>query len=88
MIAMTTTLMIAVAALADYFPGRRALSPMEALTTAKFDVEVVEPQANISSLSPAEIQEHRKVLVRTVLAGGIPAQVSYGQYPRRRLFAD
>jgi len=33
MIAMTTTLMIAVAALADYFPGRRALSPMEALRT-------------------------------------------------------
>jgi uncharacterized protein (TIGR03435 family) len=38
------------------------------LATAKFDVQVVESQANVSSLSPAEIQDHRKVLVRAVLA--------------------
>lgn len=38
------------------------------LATAKFDVQVIEPQANTSFRSAAEIQEHRKLLVRTVLA--------------------
>ena len=36
--------------------------------TAKFDVQVIEPQADTASFSPTEIQEHRKLLVRTVLA--------------------
>jgi uncharacterized protein (TIGR03435 family) len=38
------------------------------LATDKFDVQVVESQGNPSLLSPADIQEHRKVLVRTLLA--------------------
>lgn len=37
------------------------------LATAKFDVQVIESQADTSSLSPAAIQDHRKLLVRTVL---------------------
>lgn len=38
------------------------------LSTAKFDVQVIESQAHTSSRSPAEVREHRKLLVRTVLA--------------------
>lgn len=38
------------------------------LATAKFDVQVTESQAKTSSLSPAAIREHRKLLARAVLA--------------------
>lgn len=38
------------------------------LATSKFDVQVSESQAKTSSLSPVAIQEHRKLLVRAVLA--------------------
>ena len=38
------------------------------LATAKFDLQVIEAQADTSSLSPDALREHRKLLVRTVLA--------------------
>lgn len=38
------------------------------LATAKFDVQVIESQPNASSPSPDALREHRKLLVRMVLA--------------------
>jgi uncharacterized protein (TIGR03435 family) len=62
---------VTVKELLDYAYGIKPYALVGApdwLATARFDVQVTESQAETAAFSPAQIQEHRKLLVRLVLA--------------------